>query len=61
MTVDAVKEAFRPILLSRLDMLTVGTAAQIEDHNNVFWCIFPETRPLDFPSEVCKLRHRTRN
>jgi hypothetical protein len=53
MTVDAVREAFRPIFLSRLDMLTVGTASQIEDHNNVFFCIFPDARPPGFNPAVC--------
>jgi len=50
--------AFRPILLSRLDMLTVGTASQIEDHNNLFWCLFEETRPPDFNAQVCNMHTR---
>ena len=53
LTRPAVQKMFPPILASRRDILTVGTQAQIEDHNNRVWCEFPETRPADFDVAIC--------
>ena len=50
---EAVKQMFPPILASRRDTLTVGTSAQIEDHNNRVWCTFPETQPSQFDATIC--------
>lgn len=52
-TKDAVEYAFSPILVSYNDELTVGTARQIEDHNNTYWCVFPDDRPDGFDPKVC--------
>lgn len=52
-TRDAVRQMFRPILASRQDVLTVGTLGQIVDHNNVYWCQFPEEQPEGFDAAIC--------
>ncbi len=52
-TRDAVRQMFRPILASRQDVLTVGTLGQIVDHNNVYWCRFPEEQPEGFDKAIC--------
>lgn len=54
MTVRSVRIAFRPIFPSRSDVLTVGTAKQIEDHNNAYWCIFEDARPIGFDKSICR-------
>ena len=52
-TVDAVADIYSPILLSRSDVLTGETRAQIEAHNNVYWCANAAKRPLGFDVSVC--------
>lgn len=42
-----------PILLSRQDVLTLGTQAQIENHNNIYFCRFPQKRPAGFDVKLC--------
>ena len=42
-----------PILVSRNDVLTMGTQAQIENHNNVYFCRFPQKRPAEFDVKLC--------
>ena len=53
-TEDAAAEIYAPILLSRSDVLTEGTRAQIEAHNNVYWCRHETKRPLGFDTSVCE-------
>lgn len=53
LTREAVERMFPPILLSRNDTLTVGTQAQVADHNKRVWCEFPDTRPGNFDASVC--------
>lgn len=54
MTVKSVRVAFRPIFPSRADVMTEGTARQIEDHNNAYWCLFADARPPGFDKSVCR-------
>lgn len=53
MTDDVYKRSYRPILLSRADVLTEGTAKQIENDNDVFWCAYPSERPKGFDTKIC--------
>lgn len=50
---SAEAEIYAPILLSRNDVLTAGTLAQVIDHNNVYWCRHKEKRPESFDPAVC--------
>jgi len=43
-----------PILISRSDVLSLGTAEAIGDHNNDLWCRCPEKRPQKFDASICK-------
>lgn len=51
---SAEAEIYAPILLSRSDVLTAGTQAQIVDHNNIYWCRHKEKRPESFDPAVCQ-------
>jgi hypothetical protein len=53
LTKDAVRRLFPPIRLSQYDSLTYGTACQMIEHNARVWCMFPETQPKGFPTEMC--------
>lgn len=53
-TTEAEEDIYAPILLSRQDQLTPGTSAQIEAHNNVYWCRHVAQRPLGFDPSVCE-------
>ena len=50
----SVAEQFAPILVSRQDVLTCGTAQQVADHNNVYWCKYPGRAPDTFDRKVCE-------
>ena len=53
-TVEAEADIYGPILISRADTLSSGTFAQIEAHNNVYWCRHIQRRPLGFDASVCE-------
>lgn len=50
-TVEAEADIYGPIMASRSD--TPETIAQIEAHNNVYWCRHAAKRPLGFDVSVC--------
>lgn len=50
-TVEAEADIYGPIMASRSD--TPETIAQIEAHNNVYWCRHETKRPLGFDPSVC--------
>jgi hypothetical protein len=52
-TENVPKLAYAPILISRDDVLTRGTQAQIENHNNIYWCQHPDKRPPSFDAAIC--------
>ncbi len=52
LTVEAEADIYAPIMASRQD--TPGTLAQIEAHNNVYWCRHVTKRPLGFDPSVCE-------
>jgi len=53
--IDATCATSKAILISHGDVLTLGTAEQIGDHNNEVWCRCPQTRPVGFDPKVCKV------
>lgn len=52
-TTEAEADIYKPILLSRGDVLTELTELAIKAHNNVYWCRHPSKRPLGFDTSVC--------
>jgi hypothetical protein len=50
---EDVSHIFQPILLSRRDVLTEGTQNQVRDHNNIYWCLFPDKQPPNFDVAIC--------
>lgn len=55
LTPDAESEVYQPILLTRteLDSLSELSQDMITDHNNVYWCRNPATRPRGFDKSIC--------
>lgn len=53
--VDATCASDRAILISHGDMLSLGTAEQIGDHNNDLWCKCEHLRPQGFNASICKV------
>ena len=54
--IDATCATSQAILISHGDILTLGTAEQIGDHNNEVWCRCPDKRPVGFDAKtICKV------
>jgi hypothetical protein len=47
------RKSYKPVMLSRSDVLTVETQKQIENNNDIYFCQYPDTRPTGFDVKVC--------
>lgn len=52
-TEDEYRDSYKPVLLSRADVLTEATKVAIENNNNIYWCRYPEKRPEGFDASIC--------
>lgn len=48
-----VARLFPPVIVSRDDILTYGTACQVIEAQVTYYCTFPDRAPPSFPAGMC--------